>query len=132
MKIKCITNKARIAFEGTDLPFGTSTNSVYGVDVGSIYSVVGMHLYKGALSYFIFNESYPSLYPFQLFEIVDSKLPNNWHFRQIKFNEPDYIHTHAVWGYYEFCFDQSHYEGLIENEPSALLIFHQRLNEMKR
>jgi len=129
MKIKCLANKAGIAFKETKLPFGTSNDSVYGVDIGVIYTVVGMHLLKGELSCFIFNGSYPEICPIQLFEVVDDKISKNWHFKQYSIDDSQ--HTEFVWGYYEFCFDDSHYEKIVNYDNEALALFLNKLKEME-
>jgi hypothetical protein len=129
MKVKCLTNKAGVAFKGTKLPFGTSVDSIYGVDINVVYTVVGMHFWRSELSYFIYNGSYPVICPIQLFEVVDTKISKNWHFRQYSTNENQ--HTEAAWGYYEFCFDDSHYEKIIDNDQNALSLFFLKLKEME-
>ena len=129
MKIKCKTNKAGDAFKGMSLPFGTSSDSEYGVDVGAIYTVLGMILWKGELSCLIFNGSYPEICPIQLFEIVDFKISKNWFFKHYSVYENSSIES--VWGYYEFCFDESHYEKIVDYHKEALALFHSKLEEME-
>jgi hypothetical protein len=129
MKVKCNYNKAAKAFEGYKMPLGTSIESGYGVDVGVVYIVAGMAICNGQLFYYLYNGSYPELCPFQLFEVVDSEIPKGWHFRKYTLNDPQYPYIESVWGYYEFCFDESHYTKIIDYDAKALELFHKRLRE---
>ena len=129
MKVKCKTNKAEVAFKGKSLPFGTASDSVYGVDIDVIYTVLGMVIWKKELSYLIYTGDFIELCPYQLFEVINPKLSNSWFFKSYSLN--DGYDVEAVWGYYEFCFDEEHYENVVSNNREGMDIFFKRKKQIE-
>lgn len=125
VKCKLNTGKELREYENlTLLPeqfgrFGVSEYTKYDFSIGEEFFVVGMILSDNNLHYLINSGRVVGTYPYQLFEIIDSRLPSSWHFNTLQNNS-----TQALWGYYEWCFDnQEHYQNLIEMEESAHLRF---------
>lgn len=122
MKIKCLynTGEALRVYEYKSLNkemigrFGATGYSEYGeLEIGKQYLVLGIIIFKTYQAYLIDDNGFISACPCQLFEVVDSKLSSNWHFRLIEKEESIYPFVQAIFGYYELCFDKKTYENLI-------------------
>lgn len=107
--------------------FGASEYTQYGFSVGEEFFVVGMLLTEGNLRYLINSDRLVGTYPYQLFEVVDTRLPTGWCFNAFPSNQKQ-----AVWGYQEWCFDPKHHEALIEMDDDAHLIFFKRKIELEK
>lgn len=127
MIIKCKFNSGkdlRMYEEHILLPeqfgrFGASEYTDYGLDIGEEFFVVCMVLESGNLQYLIKSDQLIGAYPYQLFEVIDSRIPAGW-----LFNSFPNGHIQAVWGYQEWCFShEEHYEKLVDMEEDAHLIF---------
>jgi hypothetical protein len=102
--------------------FGTTEYTEYGeIEIGKEYLVMGMILLESHLAYLVDSNAMVSACPCQLFEINDSTLSPNWHFRVIGHDESMYPFIQAIWGYYELCFDKNAYEKLIVEQDSAAI-----------
>lgn len=119
MIIRSLSNNGEV-FRGYKMPAGYFVTSQFGIQEGKEYIVMGMILSEGVLSYLIDDGGIPLLCPFQLFEIVDSSIDVNWHFRIYTLGDDIYPYKEAVWGYYELCFDEKHYELLVEQQEAAV------------
>ncbi|MEO7988567.1 MAG: hypothetical protein ABI663_03440 [Chryseolinea sp.] len=126
MKVKCIYNTGK-AYENYRMPVGYSSSSQFGVEIGKEYLVMGMSLWEGSLAYLI-DDGIPHLYPFQLFQIVDSRLFVDWHFRTFGVESQ----MGAIWGYYELCYSDGYYENLIEGEDSAVQLYYKKKIEFEK
>lgn len=95
------------------------------------YEVYGIILWKGTLHYLLLTrykgkERLPLPYPAELFELIDSRLPQGWYYKFTGTEEEN----EATWGYKEFVIDSKHQEELYEGETEALEIFSRRRKEM--
>lgn len=136
MKIRCINNT------GTNLRsyeyepitnkevfgrFGVSEIAEYGIEIGKEYLVMGLIIFQTYQAYLIDDNGFISACPCQLFEVVDSKVNSNWHFRLIEKDEDIYPFVQAILGYPELCSDKKSYENLIvEMEEDAQRIYFRR------
>jgi len=102
------------------------------LEIGKVYTVYGVSVWRNGLNYLLDipldGKTCPEWFHVEYFEIVDSLLPNNMHFRY--FGESDKRGVNALWGYPELIYDYDHYAGLIEMEKSALAIFAKRKQEI--
>ena len=92
-------------------------NFDFGLELEKEYLVMGIVLAEKQLWYLIDEKGKPSFYPFQLFQVTETLMNSNWYFKL--YNEDDGIFPfgkEAMWGYLELCFDNSHYEQLIDSE----------------
>ena len=142
MKIRCINNTGvflRI-FENEFLKkdelgrFGATAHTIYGeLQVGEEYLVMGLIVFETYQAYLIDDNGFISACPCQLFEVIDSKVNSNWHFRLIEKDEDIYPFVQAVFGYYELCFDKKTYENLIvEKDGESQRIYFKRKIELEK
>jgi hypothetical protein len=141
MRIRCLynTGNALRGYETVVLGeeqfgrFGASGNTEYGeIRVGNEYLVMGMIIFDTYIAYLIDDNGFVSACPCQLFEVIDDKVENNWHFRLVEKNEDIYPYIQAVYGYHEFCSDKKSYEKLIvEKDGEAMRIYFERKNDVK-
>jgi hypothetical protein len=68
---------------------------------------------------------YPNWYPAELFDVIDRKLPSNWHYAFLGI--PSYLN--AIWGYDELVNVEGHFDKISEREESALMVFVKRRRE---
>jgi len=111
MKVKCIGNR------GSDLPtdiipvHGTEQTE-FGLEIGSVYTVYGMSIWKHTLNYLILapDNPHPGFFPAELFEVIQPSLPRNWYFKHYRHHENPWIRSLlALWGYRELIEDEDHY-----------------------
>lgn len=110
--------------------FGTSGNSDFSeIRIGAEYLVMGLIVFENYQAYLIDDNGFISVCPCQLFEVIDSKISSNWHFRLIEKDEDIYPFVQAVLGYDELCFDKKAYENLIveKNEESQRIYFKRKI-----
>ena len=132
MKIKCLFNTGEILLEYSRRPLGTSKETQYGqLEINKEYFVMGMIIGEGTLDYLIDDSGIISACPYQLFEIIDNRLPSNWFFNAFIRSDDIFPYQEAVWGYYELVFDNSHYEKLIEVDEEAHRIYFRRKIELE-
>lgn len=111
--------------------FGVSRNATYEIELGKEYFVMGIIIFKTYQAYLIDYNGSISIFPCQLFEIVDNRVNSNWHFRIIDIDEDIYPFIQCILGYYELCFDKQSYENLIvEKDEKAELIYFKRKREL--
>ena len=116
MKVKCLQNNP------DTVPIGVPNDFYYGLEINKEYFAMGLLLADKQLWYLIDENSKPNFYPFQLFQLTETKVNSSWYFKI--FDEDDGIlpfNKEAIWGYYELCFDHNHYEQLIDREREAFL-----------
>jgi len=142
MKVRCIynTGEGLRAYENKSLNkdefgrFGVSGNSEFNeITIGTEYLVMGLIIFESYQAYLIDDNGFISACPCQLFEVVDSKVNSNWHFRLIEKDEDIYPFVQVVCGYYEFCFDKKAYENLIvEKDEESQRIYFRRKIELEK
>jgi hypothetical protein len=133
MKIKCVQNTGEILMNYERRPLGTSEITEYGeLEIGREYLVMGMILFNNYLSYLIDDNGLIAACPYQLFEVIDYKLYGNWYFRAFTNDDDVFPYQEAIWGYYELCFDDNHFEQLIEKKECAQRIYFKRKIEIEK
>jgi hypothetical protein len=136
MKVKCKTLSVteKITFPSSAQVFEITPDTSEYLEVGKIYTVYGISIWMHGLNYLLdiplagTGKTYPKWLNVEYFDIVDSSLPNNMHFRY--FGESDKRGVVALWGYKELIYEYDHYERLIEREESAIAIFAKRKQEI--
>ncbi|QQV02989.1 MULTISPECIES: hypothetical protein [Chryseobacterium] len=144
MKVRCINNtgEALRPYEYKSLKkemlgrFGTTGHTAYsdgGLTIGEEYIVMGIIIFETYQGYLIDYGGLPSICPCQLFEVIDSKVKSNWHFRLIDKDEDIYPFIQAVFGYPELCSDKQAYQNLIvEMEEDSQQIYFKRKIELEK
>lgn len=142
MKIRCINNTGASlrSYEYEPITnkevfgrFGVSEMAEYGIEIGKEYLVMGLITFQTYQAYLIDDNGFISACPCQLFEVVDSKVNSNWHFRLIEKDEDIYPFVQAILGYPELCSDKKAYENLIvEMEEDAQRIYFRRKIELEK
>lgn len=140
MKVRCISNTGESlrAFEYESLEksnlgrFGATGYSEFGgVEPGKDYLVMGIIVFKTYTGYLLDDNDSISVYPCQLFEMIDDKVNSNWHFRLISSSENIYPFIQAIFGYCELCIDKKSYENLIvEKDEEAYRVYFNRKMEI--
>ena len=126
MKVICKYN------DPDNAPSGVPDSFNFGLELEKEYLVMGMVIAEKQLWYLVDENSKPSFFPYQLFEVIDSSVSVNWHFKL--YSDDDGIFPfdkEAMWGYSELCFDESHYEQLVDRESSALELYFKRKAELE-
>jgi hypothetical protein len=142
MKIRCINNTGLSlrSYEYEPITkkevfgrFGVSEMAEYGIEIGKEYLVMGLITFETYQAYLIDDNGFISACPCQLFEVVDSKVNSNWHFRLIAKDEDIYPFVQAILGYPELFSDKKAYENLIvEMEEYAQRIYFRRKIELEK
>ncbi len=142
MKVRCINNtgEALRAFEYKELEksllgrFGATGHTTYGgITIGAEYLVMGVIIFETYQAYLIDDNGFISASPCQLFEVIDSKVNSNWHFRLIDKEESIYPFVQSIFGYPELCTDKKSYENLIvEMEEEYQRIYFRRKIELEK
>lgn len=142
MKVRCLynTGEALRSYEYKALQkemmgrFGATAFSEYGgVEIGKEYLVMGLIIFETYQAYLIDDNGFISACPCQLFEVVDTTVNPNWHFRLIEKDEDIYPFVQAIFGYYELSFDKKAYENLIvEKDEESQRIYFRRKIELEK
>lgn len=126
MKVLCKYN------DPDNVPSGVPNSFNFGLELEKEYLVMGIVLAEKQLWYLVDEKSRPSFFPYQLFEVTDASISTNWHFKL--YSEDDGIFPfdkEAMWGYYDLCFDENHYEQIVDREPGALELYFKRKTEIE-
>ena len=126
MKVLCKYN------DPDNAPSGAPNSFNFGLELEKEYLVMGMVLAEKQLWFLVDEKSRPSFFPYQLFEITDTSISANWYFKL--YSEDDGIFPfdkEAMWGYYDLCFDENHYEQIVDREPEALELYFKRKTEIE-
>lgn len=136
MKIRCIDNTgvSLRSYEYEPITnkevfgrFRVSEMTEYGIEIGKEYLVMGLIIFQSYQAYLIDDNGFIATCPCQLFEVIDSKVNPNWHFRITEKDEDIYPFVQAIFGYPELCSDKMAYENLIvEMEEGTQRIYFRR------
>jgi hypothetical protein len=134
MFLTCITNRS-VDLASNQRPRGETDGTVYPLNIGSTYAVLGMGLWEHILTVLVRDEyGYPCFAPAGLFAAGTSPIPESWSFglfSGIRASGTD-VWTDprgAVWGYFELVNDEDHAGALGEHQPDALAIFVDRAHQ---
>ena len=130
MIIKCITTKGywlprKAVLEGSD----RIVDYHEWITLNKEYNVYGISIFDEDVTYLILDRTEKARwYKAELFEIIDTWIPNNWHH---KFYGYDNYGLTAKWSYYEQI-DEKHHIDLLEREREAEYIFYKRRKEIDK
>jgi len=112
---KCLSAKYLAALSGE------TEQTEYDVSVGKEYEVFGVAVWRSIILLLLLDDgNLPDWYPVELFSVADAQLPEDWFFSVSVANEHG---VEAIWGYDHLVRTPSHYEALLERDPSALRMF---------
>jgi hypothetical protein len=142
MKVRCI-NRTALSLRPYELEpitkkdvfgrFGVSEMTEYEIEINKEYLVMGLIIFKTYQAYLIDENEFIATYPCQLFELTDSKLNNDWHYRITGIDEEIYPFVQAIFGYSELCNDKKAYQNLlIEMDADAQKIYFKRKAEFEK
>ncbi|HTN36337.1 MAG TPA: hypothetical protein VL053_04630 [Arachidicoccus sp.] len=126
MKVICKYN------DPSNLPSGIPDNFDYGLEINKEYLVTGILTFKQSDDlYFLVDESgRPSWFPFQIFEIINNKLPKIWF---IKINvRNDYVDYKNLIGFNELCNNDAFFNQLLERDEEAMQVYFKRKIELEK
>lgn len=133
MEVKCIHNTGKILIGYHRKPLGSSAITQYGeLKIGKKYLVMGVIMSNGYLTYLIDNNDVISACPYQLFEVTNHVITPNWYFRALTIDDNNFPNQEAVWGYYELCFIDNHFEQLLTMNEDAHRIYFKRKIEIEK
>lgn len=124
MKVKCLYN------DPNNLPEKFLSDFNFGLQLEKEYIVTGIMKNGDQISYFIDENGKPNFYPKEIFEVIDAQLSDAWYFREYSMDDVMYNYVQMIFGYYELCFDQNHYEDLVYRDDDALKLYIKRKEEM--
>ena len=128
MIVKCLEQT------GEGLPsdyraLGYSSQTEFDLDLHEVYRVGGICIWKG-LPHALLDPTrtgHASWYPLWILQIVDARVPTDWHVCYYKgLDEPG---ISMVIGYPELS-DPSHFRQLMERDTGAMDLFRRRFREM--
>ena len=130
MKVRCIANTGAALSEKHG---GVNKNCEFCLEIGRVYTVYSILLSGDTLDYLISGYGRPDWMPAELFEVVDSTFPPEWHFSfrgYEAFCHDDvwgyqYL-TSAIWGYKEMALDPNHIVKLFEREDIDIFLERQK------
>jgi len=122
MRVICIS-KTGESLSDQVIRLGYTLESNFSLSVGTEYEAFAMSLWCGVILLLLADEDHlPNWFPMELFSLSDSGIPAAWSFLPSLANEKGF---QALWGYERLINDTSHYEGLIERDPTALRHFYE-------
>jgi hypothetical protein len=109
-----------------------TSETVFHVDVGSEYRIMGIGIFDAAMVVLVCDETgKPNWLPIGLFELESTKLPGRWEFRVLDgvgASGGDVASRWVMkWGYPALVRDASHSDHLVERDPRALEEFYAEL-----
>ena len=127
MKVRCLYNLGESLSEYTRKHAGYFNAAKFPINIGDLYNVYGQIIFKGVLEYLIrgAGENYPSWYPAELFEVVDTQLYLDWHFKYDRDND-----ISAIWGFQELVEDENFLYELEDRNKKAIETFLERKHEI--
>jgi hypothetical protein len=131
MRAKCLVDNAG-SFPAERFVGGLSRDSEFNLRIGEEYSVYGIGLWDGLLSFLIVGErsEVPLWYPAEAFALTENSIPKNWYLA--KFDHDDKNGLQLIMGYDEIVnsIDVHHDALLDDREVNALRVFFGRKDEM--
>ena len=125
MKVVCKYN------DPSNVPKNIPDDFDFGLNVEKEYLVMGMLTYKKSNSlYFLIDENgRPSWFPFQIFEISNNVIPENWF---VKINtDNDYVDFYNLMGFNELCNNEDFFNQLLERDEKTMQIYFRRKIELE-
>jgi len=103
------------------LPSGFNKETQTNLIMQKEYLVMGILTFEQHLYYLVDEDSMPYWFPCILFEVSDSKINSNWHFKILNDSESPLIES--IVGYFELCFLEGHNDRLMERNSEDLQIY---------
>ena len=106
-------------------------NFDYGLEIGKEYLVMGMLTFKKSNNlYFLIDENgRPSWFPFQIFDILNNELPDNW-FVKVNINN-EYVDYFNLIGFAELCNKEDFFNQLLERDEEVMRVYFRRKIELE-
>lgn len=121
MKVVCVANVGS-SLSRSRKAAGYTDDSVFHLTIDGEYDVYAMALFDAGLSVLICDDTgYPRMEPIELFDVGNGHVPAHWEFTL--FSGEQFL-VKAIWGYSALIHNESHYDDLLQLEPSALQIFY--------
>jgi hypothetical protein len=131
VKVKCISNIGKGLEVYKDKPLFVSPESTWGqLEVDKEYTVMGIMKSDNCTYYLVDDYGIISFCPYQLFNVTDSELSKDWHFREFKRGVDSSNSWDFIISYYELCFDDNHYINLLEQEESDTNLYLMRKQQI--
>jgi hypothetical protein len=129
MRVKVIATSKLYILDHTLKPRFKPFQEQYQLDIGDVYTVYGITLTNQELIYLTMDKwnTNPFWHPADVFEIVDNRLPPDWYFYYLGFEEGKV--GRAIWGFKEFE-SEDFYQDLFEREKEVIQIFDKRRKEI--
>ena len=126
MKVVCTSNSGG-SLSDKYLKSGYTDSSVFDLQPQLEYSVYGICIWRNLLLYLVVGEgSLPHWDPAELFQVIDSRIPESWYFAFFGYSEE----LNAIWGYSELVNNEKYFDQLSNLEDPAVEIFHVRKREI--
>ena len=138
MVVRCIANTGKFLrkYEDKSLKkkhfgkFGTSWyTECNDLSIGEEYFVVAMSFGEGTLGYLL--EGFDIHHTALFFEVIDHRISPKWFFNSFNEKNSCFPYREAVWGFYEYAFDQDFVEKLFEGNKNTKQIYLERTIELK-
>lgn len=120
MLVKCITKEGYL-HSPNEVKEGYKQRTTYEeIQEDNSYYVYGIIHYEGGFRYLIYDDHETAYwFPAELFKIIDSTIPESWHFKFYgQNNEP----VSAIFGYKKLM-DDDHVDGLAELNEEDVDVF---------
>lgn len=126
MKVKCRANSGK-ALTPKYLALGDTPQTVFHVAIEKEYKVFAVAVYRGVVLLLLSDEDeLPNWYPVDLFSMSHGRIPEEWFSAMYPGNDDG---LQFLMGYPRIVSDESHYDALLERDPSAIEAF--RLEKRK-
>jgi hypothetical protein len=114
-----------------------TVRTVFHVNIGSDYLVMGMSLWETVLTVLVCDETgRPHFHPIGLFTVDIQAMPDHWEFvllDGIAASGGDALNRRvAMWGYRELVRDLEHGDKLIDRDPATVEIFFRELAKARQ
>jgi hypothetical protein len=120
MKIICKYTNGK-DFDLDQLPNGFNKETQTNLILQKEYLVMGILKFEQHIYFLVDEDSIPFWFPSILFEVSDSRLKSNWHFKVSNESESPLIEF--TLGYFELCFLEGHNDRLMERNSEDLQIY---------
>ena len=121
MQVKCINNEGYLLSRNSVKQGKEQRTKHKGLKVNSLYEVHGIVIFQEDVLYLLIDEfDMPMWYVAELFDIIDSKISKDWHYKFHGYNDRGMT---SICGYKELVDSKEHYNGLIEQNKNDIQIF---------
>ena len=129
MRVKCLYNTGKhLHIEKKEDEW--ERKSKMRLTINKEYIVYGICYHDYTFNYLVYEDTnIPFWYAIELFEIINDKAPNSWHFA---FRNNKDSPMKMIWGYDELAIQEGHSDDLlVVGTEKAVKIFHKRKAEIE-